>query len=214
MPATSNDTMNTRVEGEDICFTWHLSDIVIIITTLLLLLYGGGCCDVPQFRAQTEQGCAILFSMWAAARMFLLCVLFPAVLAAQETNPDELLKQAMDEQQRGDFSTAIRDYRKVLELRPDEVQAKVNLGAALVRVGQFDEAITMYRSALPALKDKNPVLLNLALAYYKKGDFEHAREQFTILHDAKPDDVRVVILLGDSDLRTGRSEDALHLLEP
>ncbi len=149
-----------------------------------------------------------------AVTIFLLLVMFPAAISAQEANPEELLRQAMDEQQRGDFSNAIRDYRKVLELRPNEVQAKVNLGAALAHVGQFDEAITIYRSALTTLKDKSPVLLNLALAYYKKGDFEHAREQFAILHDAHPDDVRVVILLGDSDLRTGRSEDALRLLEP
>lgn len=145
---------------------------------------------------------------------FLFLVLFPVALVAQEANPDQLLKQAMDEQQHGDFSAAIRDYRKVLELRPNEVQAKVNLGAALVRIGQFDEAIAMYRTALTSLKDKNPVLLNLALAYYKKGDFEHAREQFEILHDAQPNEVRVVILLGDSDLRTGKAEAALALLEP
>src|ERR1017187_5648160 len=107
----------------------------------------------------------------------LLIALFSTVIAAQEASPDQLLKQAMEEQQRGDFSAAIRDYRKVLELRPNEVQAKVNLGAALARVGQFDEAITIYRSALPSVKDKNPVLLNLALAYYKKIGRASCRER-------------------------------------
>lgn len=144
----------------------------------------------------------------------LFFILFPALVAAQEANPDALLKRAIDEQQRGDFSSAIRDYRKVLELRPSEIEAKVNLGAALVHIGQFDEAITVYRSALSAVKDKNPVLLNLALAYYKKGDFEHAREQFEILHDAQPNNLQVVILLGDSDLRTGKPDAALTMLEP
>jgi Flp pilus assembly protein TadD len=147
-----------------------------------------------------------------AALLFL--ALLPAVVAAQEANPDDLLRHAIEEQQHGDFTSAIRDYRKVLELRPNEVQAKVNLGAALAHVGQFDEAIKIYQSALPSLRDKNPVLLNLALAYYKKGDFEHAREQFAILHDAQPNSLQVVILLGDSDVRTGRSDAALSLLEP
>src|SRR5580704_15073407 len=130
-----------------------------------------------------------------AALLFL--ALFPAVIAAQDGNPDQLLKQAIEEQQRGDFSAAIRDYRKVLELRPDEVQAKANLGAALVHVGQFDEAIAIDRSALIASKDKNPILLNLALAYYKKGDFENARQQFEMLRDAQPNALQVIILLGD-----------------
>jgi Flp pilus assembly protein TadD len=148
----------------------------------------------------------------------LFCALFPALfpgmIAAQEANPDQLLDRAIDEQQHGDFSAAIRDYRKVLELRPNEIQAKVNLGAALAHAGQLDEAIVIDRSALTVAKDKNPILLNLALAYYKKGDFENARQQFEILHDAQPNALQVVILLGDSDVRTGNSQAALSLLEP
>jgi tetratricopeptide (TPR) repeat protein len=146
--------------------------------------------------------------------VLLFVVLLPAMMAAQESDPDQLLKRAIDEQQHGDYSAAIRDYRKILELRPNEVEAKVNLGAALAHAGQFDEAIAIYRSALTSSKDKNPILLNLALAYYKKGDFEHAREQFEILHDAQPSNLQVVILLGDSDLRTGKADAALSVLEP
>ena len=146
--------------------------------------------------------------------VLLFLALLPAAQLAQEANPDQLLKQAIEEQQHGDFSAAIRDYRKVLELRPTEVQAKVNLGAALVHAGQIDEAIAIYSSALTSLKDKNPVLLNLALAYYKKGDFENARQQLAILHDAQPNSLQVVILLGDCDVRTGKADAALTLLEP
>ena len=150
----------------------------------------------------------------AMRAVVLLLALASVVAAAQEADPDQLFQRAIEAQQKGDYPAAIRDYRKVIELRPAQVQARVNLGAALAHVGQFDEAIEMYRSALPALSDKNPVLLNLALAYYKKGDFENAREQFEVLHDARPNDIRVVILLGDSDLRLGRTEAALKLLEP
>jgi tetratricopeptide (TPR) repeat protein len=61
---------------------------------------------------------------------------------------------------------------------------------------------------------KDGVLLNLALAYYKKGDFENAAEQFETLHKANPADVRVAILLGDSDVRLGKPATAVELLEP
>jgi tetratricopeptide (TPR) repeat protein len=144
----------------------------------------------------------------------LFWALFTAVIAAQEANPDQLFKQGIDEQQHGEFSAAIRDYRKVLELRPDDVQAKVNLGVALVHVRQFDEAIALYRSALTSLKDKNGVLFDLAFAYHERGDFENARQQFEILHDAQPNRIGVVILLGDCDVKTGKPEAALNLLEP
>lgn len=136
------------------------------------------------------------------------------VIFAQQPNPDQLLNTAIEEQQRGDYQAAIRDYRKLLELRPNLVEAKVNLGAALVHVGDFDGAIAMYRSALPLVSQKNAILLNLALAYYKKGDFVHAGEQFETLHTAQPNDVRIAILLGDTDVHLGRATAAVTLLEP
>jgi tetratricopeptide (TPR) repeat protein len=157
-----------------------------------------------------------------AMRAVLTLILVPLLVAAalaQEPGPDQLLSRAIDAQQRGDYQSAIRDYRKLLELRPNTIEAKVNLGAALAHVGDFDGAIAMYRSALPQISEKNNfqkngVLLNLALAYYKKGDFENAAEQFETLHKANPADVRVAILLGDSDVRLGKPATAVELLEP
>jgi tetratricopeptide (TPR) repeat protein len=109
---------------------------------------------------------------------------------------------------------AITDYRKFLELRPDNVEAKVNLGAALAKVGQFDDAITAYRAALPSLADKNPVRLNLGLAYYKKGDMANAREQFAALHQSAPSNVQAAILLADTEIKLGDAESAAAMLEP
>jgi len=104
----------------------------------------------------------------------LVLALLPSLLLAQEARADELLKRAINAQQHGDYSEAITQYHKVLQLRPSDVEAEVNLGAALAHEGRYDEAIEMYRSALSSLKNNNMVRLSLALAYYKKGDFEHA----------------------------------------
>jgi Tfp pilus assembly protein PilF len=127
---------------------------------------------------------------------------------------EELLKAAITEQQEGDYQSAIRDYRKVLQLRPDMVEAKVNLGAALSRVGQYDEAIAMYESALPSLSYKAPVILNLGLAHYKQGDFANAHTQFQKVHSLEPNNARVAILLGDTDLRLEKPADAVVLMQP
>jgi Flp pilus assembly protein TadD len=145
-------------------------------------------------------------------RLILLLVLL--VAASQQPDPDRLMGDAIQAQQRGDYQTAINQYREVLELRPDNVEAKVNLGAALAHLGRFDEAIATYRSALPSLKDKNPVLLNLGLAYYKKGDLANARQQFAALYQAAPNNVQVAILLGDTQIRLGDAEAAAGMLEP
>jgi tetratricopeptide (TPR) repeat protein len=155
-----------------------------------------------------------LIASIAAISALLAIALFAGLASAQQPDPDQLLKSAIDAQQHGDYPTAIREYRKLLELRPNLVEAKVNLGAALVHVGDFDGAIAMYRSALPSVGQKNAVLLNLALAYYKKGDYAHAAEQFETLHTAQPNDVRIAILLGDTDVRLGKADNAVALLEP
>ena len=150
-----------------------------------------------------------------AIMRFLFClILLTAASWAQAQNPDQLLDNAIQAQQSGDYQTAITDYRKFLDLRPDNIQAKVNFGAALSHVGQFDEAIAIYKSALPVLKDKNPVLLNLGLAYYKKGDLANAREQFATLHQAAPTNVQAAILLADTQVKLGDAKSAIGVLQP
>ena len=153
-------------------------------------------------------------TMRAAIAALILFTMFAGSALAQEPSPDHLLARAIDEQQQGDYPSAIRDYRKLLELRPGAVEAKVNLGAALAHIGDFDGAIAMYLSALPSISQKNAVRLNLALAYYKKGDFASAGEQFEILHKAQPADVRIAILLGDTDVRLDKPATAVELLDP
>lgn len=154
--------------------------------------------------------CGIL----AAMRFALLLGLLAGVASGQNPDPGQFLSNAIRAQQNGDYQTAIADYRKFLELRPDNVEAKVNLGAALAKMGEFDDAIAVYRSALPSLVDKNPVRLNLGLAYYKKGDLANAREQFAALHQSVPGNVQAAILLADTEIKLGEADSAATTLEP
>lgn len=147
-------------------------------------------------------------------RLLFVLGLFASFASAQQPNPDQLLSNAIQAQQRGDYQSAITEYRNFLKLRPDNVEAKVNLGAALSHVGQFDEAIAMYKSVLPSLTDKKMVILNLGLAYYKKGDLANAREQFTAVHQLSPNNAQAAILLADTQIRLGDAESAASMLEP
>ncbi|HEY0795234.1 MAG TPA: tetratricopeptide repeat protein [Acidisarcina sp.] len=149
--------------------------------------------------------------MMAAAA---LCMTLPGYSQTNSASADQLLNQAIDAQQRGDYPVAIRDYRTVLELRSKDVEARVNLGAALVHTGHFDEGIAEYKTALPSVAIKDPVLLDLGLAYYKKGDMKNALEQFDILHRSQPGNVRVTILLAYTEINTAHADAAVALLSP
>ena len=155
----------------------------------------------------------MLINMRLAFVSLLFVILFASPSWAQQ-DPSELLNDAIRAQQSGDYQSAITEYRKFLDLRPHNVEAKVNLGAALAHVGRFDEAIAIYQSALPSLTDKNPVRLNLGLAYFKKGDMAKARDQFAALHQSTPSNVQAAILLADTEIKLGNAESAARMLEP
>jgi len=133
---------------------------------------------------------------------------------APKPDPDRLFNQAVDAQMRGDFQTAIRDYRGVLQARPQSVEARVNLGAALAHLGKFNDAIEEYQRALPLLKDKTGVEFNIGLAYHQEGDWQHAQQAFAPLLKQHPNDVRVAILLGDADVHLGANAEAVAMLAP
>ncbi len=159
---------------------------------------------------QQLRGFAWLHLMMLA--LFYFFLLASVGVHAQDANPDNILKAAIAEQQNEQYDAAIRDYKKVLKVHPDMVEAKVNLGAALAQVGQYDEAIQMYQSALPFLSYRNPVILNLGLAYYKKRDYSNAHEQFEIIHRAQPTDARIALLLADTNLHLDKAKDAVAIL--
>ena len=143
------------------------------------------------------------------------CVaLLASISLAQNPDPEELFRRAVDAQQRGDYAAAIGDYQRLLLMRPDFFEALANLGASLVHEGRFDDAIADYRAALKVRPGDNAVERNLGLALYKKGDFSNAAQQFDSLHKAQPDDVSLATLLGDCYVRLGQNDRAVAVLTP
>ena len=49
---------------------------------------------------------------------------------------------------RGQFNEAIENFRKAIQIKPDDCDALDNLGTALAAQGQFEEAIKNYRQAI------------------------------------------------------------------
>jgi Flp pilus assembly protein TadD len=144
-----------------------------------------------------------------------VCILLLASISlAQNDKLEQLFRTAVEAQQRGDFATAIRDYRQLLQMAPNLADARANLGAALVHLGRFDEAITEYRTALKTDTNNGAIRMNLALAYYKKGDFRSSAAEFEALHDTQPSDSRVATLLADCYSKLGDDSRAIAALAP
>ena len=147
----------------------------------------------------------------------------PAETPLARDAPD-LLAKAMQLHQAGDFEGAIREYQIFLAASPEDssrVIAYSNLGAALAHLGRYREAIEQYHQALRAVSGDSSetpqvaeIRFNLAVAYYKGGQIPDARREFARLSKSRPDNMNVVLLLADCDLRMGENENVIELLSP
>jgi tetratricopeptide (TPR) repeat protein len=84
----------------------------------------------------------------------------------------------------------------------------------LSAAGQFDAAIEEDTKALSSAPDKTAVRMNLGLAYYKKGDMEGAHTAFAAVHAARPQDVAAAVLLGYTDIKLNKANEAAAMLTP
>jgi tetratricopeptide (TPR) repeat protein len=138
----------------------------------------------------------------------------PSLTASQPPSAQDLYDRAGKALDAGDAAQAIKLYDELLQLVPDSLEARTNLGAALAQIGRYDEAVQQYRQALSRDPKNETVLLNLALAFYKQGDFSQARDQLDALHKSHPANQQAFYLLADCDMRLGKFQDAITLVEP
>jgi tetratricopeptide (TPR) repeat protein len=131
-----------------------------------------------------------------------------------DENPERILARAVQSHQSGDIEGAIRDYQAYLALRPERVEARSNLGAALARLGRYGDAIEQYKRAL-ALDGRNQAIrFNLAAGYYKTARLVSASKELEAVVAAQPEDKNAVLLLADCNLRMGEFKRVVELLTP
>ena len=73
------------------------------------------------------------------------------------------------------WTEAEADFRKALELSPDEASVLNYLGYSLIDMNQkLDEAIGMVKKAVEAKPNDGYIVDSLGWAYFQLGDFEEA----------------------------------------
>jgi tetratricopeptide (TPR) repeat protein len=74
-------------------------------------------------------------------------------------------------------------FRKVIELKPDDAEARLNLGVVLSQQGKVDDAILEYRKVIQIRPDLAEAYCNLGLALRDKGEFVEALSCLRRGHD-------------------------------
>ncbi|HTM39229.1 MAG TPA: tetratricopeptide repeat protein [Terriglobales bacterium] len=175
---------------------------------------------VAAFVREVRLRADLLAVMWNSNHCILVLsiILFVgAVLTAQAPapqNPEQLVEDALQKQQRGDLQGAVPEYREFLKLHPEATPIHSNLGAALAGLGRFEEAISEYKTALKQSPKFPGARLNLALAYYKMGRIADGASQLEKVHAEEPANHQAILLLGDCYLRMEQNKSVIRLLAP
>ncbi len=95
-------------------------------------------------------------------------------LEAPVTDYYRVFDQAMSLLQKQQYAAAVTEWRKAVELSPDDARAHFQLGFSLSQLGQTDEGIAEYRQAAKLEPNDAPTYSNLAIALQRKGLMDEA----------------------------------------
>ena len=88
---------------------------------------------------------------------------------------------------RGRFEEAVAAYRAAIRLKPDMVEAHVNLGIVLKELGHLDEAIAAYQAAIRLRPDYADAHYNLGFGLALEGRLDEAIQSYRKAIDRDPE---------------------------
>lgn len=105
------------------------------------------------------------------------------------------------------FVEAITNYKKALNLEPDNFDALFNLAIAYKNIGNLDESLNFYNSALKIKPDCSEVYFNMANIYEFKNETLNALEYYKKAAELNPNDNAINYFLSITYLKTKNFEE-------
>lgn len=107
------------------------------------------------------------------------------------------------------WDKAVADFKRVLELKPDNADALNYLGYTWVdRNENLEEAFDMIRRAVALQPNSGAIVDSLGWAHYKLGEYEKARVQLEKAVELSPSSATIIDHLGDVYWKVGRFREA------
>jgi protein O-mannosyl-transferase len=110
---------------------------------------------------------------------------------------------------RGNAGEAISDFRKALEIWPDQSKDHNNLGKALVQEGRMAEAMNEFQTAFRISPNDPDAETNIGAALLQQGDGEEAVSHLRKVVEKFPRHAPARINLGNALLQNGQTEAAI-----
>ena len=123
------------------------------------------------------------------------------------------LRQAAIYLDQNRIDEAGNEYKKVIEVAPDDIRAHQALGEIYIRERYFDEAIEKYEKVVKLDPTKKALLDSLANLYIRKGEIPKAIEKYEQIISLEPQNPVTHRMLGEFYRKQGNKERALALYE-
>lgn len=94
------------------------------------------------------------------------------------------------------YAGALDCFKKQSAMQPESVDAKLNVAACHVRLGQINEAVEIWRGVVRSSPDRVDVRLDLADGLWNTGDTPGARFHYATVHRTNPNNARALNGLG------------------
>jgi tetratricopeptide (TPR) repeat protein len=111
--------------------------------------------------------------------------------------------------ERGRYDASVTEWKKALQLNPDDAKAHNNLGRVLAAKGDIDEAVEHWQRALQLNPDYAEAHNNLGTALVRKGRFDEAIAHFRTVLETNPESPEVHNNLGRALAERGKLGEAL-----
>ncbi len=117
---------------------------------------------------------------------------------------------AVDLMGKNQYVPAIAQWKKALEMDPEDAKARYNLASCLHSAGQFDDAMAQYQKSLEINPENAKALTNLGVLLAGKGKLDEAIDHFKKALVIKPNNADAQSNLGLALIEKGQSEAAIE----
>ena len=129
---------------------------------------------------------------------------------APATDFFRVFDRAVDLTKKNQTEAALAEWKKAVELNPEEAKAHFNLALALDNQGLLDEAIIHYQKATDLEPDNTAAFTNLAVALARTGKLDEAVESFAKCAAIEPGSARTQGNLGIALIDQGRIDEGME----
>ncbi|MBC6402189.1 MAG: tetratricopeptide repeat protein [Hyphomonadaceae bacterium] len=131
-----------------------------------------------------------------------------------KANPEPLYFRGICYERTEQWEKAVVDFKKVLEINPDNADALNYLGYTWVDRGEnLEEAFHMIKRAVELEPDSGAITDSLGWAYYRLGQYQKAREYLEKAVELSPSNATIIDHLGDVYRKLGRYREARYQWE-